>query len=228
MLTALLDYVSGFGDYLTESPWLFRWAVYVSVFILIFVALNHLITLGIKAYHRSQARRRSTPTQPPSTTTYNIENVLMGGHKQKEEQNIERLATEERRKAVKLSLAHAALVGELLHNDKPTTEQYESWSNVVAVMIWVALDDRGRVRLFYNDFEVSVDVLAEDSDVKQAIRRRLKYIHELIPQVDTLNVSPAFNAAEWIGHRPPHMKIPAQAQEVFNRVKEIKENTNQQ
>src|SRR5918995_122162 len=136
LLTALLDYVSGFGDYLTESPWLFRWAVYVSVFILIFVALNHLITLGIKAYHRSQARRRSTPTQPPSTTTYNIENVLMGGHKQKEEQNIERLATEERRKAVKLSLAHAALVGELLHNDKPTTEQYESWSNVVAVMIW--------------------------------------------------------------------------------------------
>jgi hypothetical protein len=58
LLTAFLDYVTGFGDYLAELPWLFRWAVYVSVFILIFVALNHLITLGSKAYHRSRARRR--------------------------------------------------------------------------------------------------------------------------------------------------------------------------
>lgn len=68
LLTALLDYVSGFGAYLARSHWLFRWAVYLSVFILIFVALNHLITLGIKAYRRSRARRRSTSTQPPSTT----------------------------------------------------------------------------------------------------------------------------------------------------------------
>jgi hypothetical protein len=139
-----------------------------------------------------------------------------------------RLTTIEKRVEIKRAMAQAALEGQLLHDNNPTKEQCQSWANRVAVMIWVALGDVGRVRLFYNDFDVPVNAVADDSEAKQAIRRRLKYIHELIPQVDSLNVSPDFNDQVWLGHRPPHIKVPVQAQEVFKRAKEIQEANNPQ
>jgi hypothetical protein len=139
------------------------------------------------------------------------------------------LATIERRKALKSALEHAALEGELLHDDESTEERAQDWAFRVAVMIWVALDP-GAVRLFYNDFEVSVNAVAEDSEVKRAIRRRLKHIHELITRVerDSLQVRPDFDKRDWIDHRPPRIKMTPQGQRVLMRIKEIREATNQQ
>ena len=133
-----------------------------------------------------------------------------------------RLTTHEKRAEIKRAMAQAALEGELLHNGKPTKEQAQSWANRVAVMIWDALD-AGEVRLFYNDFDASVNTVAEESEEKQAIRRRLKRLHELIPEVNSLDVNPDFDVRDWIGHRPPRIKVPPLAQEAFRRAKEIQE-----
>jgi membrane protein implicated in regulation of membrane protease activity len=148
--------------------------------------------------------------------------------KQKAELEKER-TTDERRAALKTALGHAALEGELLHGDKPTVELSNDWAFRVAVMIWVAIEP-GAVRLFYNDFEVSVNAVPDDSEVKQAIRRRLKHTHELIVRVDrdSLQVNPDFDHRDWMDDRPPRIKRTPQTQRVFNRVKEIRGDTSRQ
>ena len=130
----------------------------------------------------------------------------------------------ERRKELKTALAHAANEGEILHHDEPTEERVNDWAFRVAAMISVALDP-GAVHLFYNDFDVSVNPAAEDSEAKQAIRRRLKHLNELIVRVDrdSLQVNPDFNHLDWIGHRPPRIKTTPQTQQVATRIMEIQE-----
>jgi hypothetical protein len=138
-------------------------------------------------------------------------------------------ADKERRKALKNALQHAHLEGKILHDEGPTQERVKDWAYRVAVMITVALDT-GEVGLFYNDFDVSVAPVADDSEVKQSIRRRLKNIRDLKVRVDrdSLDVSPDFHAREWIIHHPPRINVTRQTQDVSQIVNEIERRTNRQ
>jgi hypothetical protein len=138
-------------------------------------------------------------------------------------------ADRERRKALKTALQHAQLEGKILHDEGPTEERASDWAYRVAVMISVALD-AGEVGLFYNDFEVSVAPVDDDSEVKQAIRRRLNNIRELQLRVDrdSLEVSPDFHAREWIVHRPPRINMTPQTHEVSRIIDETRRRANQQ
>jgi hypothetical protein len=220
-VAGLATYLAGWGlsfsEYLAGLPFLLRAGFFACLFVLAFGVIN-------RARQRVSdwwAQRGVTP--PSATTTYNIENVLIG------DQGQENRETTAKRKAANDLLGNALEKGESLKQGRRYAIEGDENQNLEDIEIgnehqaryeeevrgWVdhtydLIDDafgRTAAQRFisnegYTDQELFGRKLpsflhVSSTQRKYSLRARLKRLHELTDRIHNLDINPDFDPEKW-------------------------------
>jgi hypothetical protein len=159
-----------------------------------------LISTGIEAYRKSQARRRYIPTQPPSTTTVKrkaVNDLLGNALEEGESLKQGRRYAIEGDESQELEEIEIGNDGQARHR-----EEVRAWVDRTYDLIDDAFGRAQAQRFISNEGYTDEEVLGRklpsslhisSTERKYSLRARLKRLHELTDRMHNLDINPDFD-----------------------------------